>query len=74
MTTVDADGDAHVMVSVASGRPYDEGVNGLRYRLALVQPDGEVKAWDAIAGYYTWHHDMTPAEMDQARKLAGLKS
>lgn len=71
-TSYDRDGDAHVMLPVAAGRPYDEGINDRRWRLVLVRgyEYQDIRAWDSVAEHYSVHHDLTDDEKREARRLA----
>lgn len=41
-------------------------------RNVLVEPDGEVLAYDDGAGHYSRWHDLTDAQLAEARRLAAL--
>ena len=43
---------------------------GVREHRFLVETDGTVRVWDAIAGYYTICHSLSSAAQARIRKLA----
>lgn len=43
---------------------------GVRNNLVLVEPDGSVRVWDDVAGYYTTCHALGEASKRRARKMA----
>jgi hypothetical protein len=47
------------------------GVDDASYRDVMVEPDGDVLAYDTIAGHYSRHHDLTAEETAEARTMAG---
>jgi len=66
-----------VRLPVCSRREADEGASyadgtSAYWRLLLVEEDGTVRAWDDLAEYYSLHHDLTPSQEHEARRLAGL--
>ncbi len=46
------------------------GGGGRYYRRCSVDGDGTVRAWDEVAGHYSRHHDLTPAQILSVRNLA----
>lgn len=44
------------------------------YRDVRVEDDGTVRAWDHIGEIYSIHHDLTDAEVAEARRRAGVSS
>ena len=44
------------------------------YRDVMVDPDGTIRVWDEIAEHYTRLHNLTEAEVVEARRLAGVAS
>ncbi len=66
-----------ICLSVPTARQRaDGGCNhgaGMRYwRDVCVESDGDVLARDSVSGHYTRHHDLTDAEVAEARRLASL--
>ena len=49
-------------------KPFSSLARG-KYRI-LVDADGTVRVWDAIAGHYTTCHSLGKRTMDRIRKMA----
>lgn len=61
----------HVLLKVPRDRcDYDHGDDDT-YRSCLVDPDGTVHAWDAVAETFSRHHELSEEEQSRARALAG---
>lgn len=70
-----AAGRIYLDLQVPKARATGGGVyaDGAYYwRPVSVDLDGTVAAEDPISGHYSLHHDLTEAEIAEARRLAGL--